>query len=152
MARVAKRRNTVLSVFILACVGAAVPASAQGPGVRGGVSVNPDQIYFGIHYETEPLVERLHFKPNLEIGFGDHVTSITGNFEFVWKFPRRGEWGFYAGGGPAFVRYSHDDVSSSDPGFNVLVGAENTRGLAFEVKIGTLESPDLKFGVGWTFK
>ena len=36
----------------------------------GGVSIDPDQVYVGGHIETEPLVERLVFRPNVEIGFG----------------------------------------------------------------------------------
>lgn len=129
------------------------PASAQAPGVRGGVSVDPDQFYLGGHYETGPLVERLHFKPNIEAGFGDDLTLIAINFEFVYKFPGKGPWNLYAGAGPAINFFSFDDDNSdSEPGFNVLVGAESLRGLFFEMKIGAIDSPDLKFGVGWTFR
>jgi hypothetical protein len=116
------------------------------------MSVNPEQIFFGGHYETAALVETLHFKPNLEVGFGDDVTTVTANFEFVWKFPEWGNWVPYAGGGPAYVRYGFDEFSDSGAGINIVAGAESTRGLSFEVKIGALDSPDFKFGVGWTFK
>jgi hypothetical protein len=57
----------------------------------GGESVNSDQVCLGGHYETTALAERLHFKPNLEIGFGDDVTLVAANFEFVWKLPRPGQ-------------------------------------------------------------
>ena len=72
---------------VLAFLGIAVPAAAQGPGVRGGVSIDPDQVYFGGHYETDALVDRLHFRPNLEVGIGDDVVATTINLEFVYKFP-----------------------------------------------------------------
>ena len=49
-------------------------ARAQGPGVRAGVSVDPDQFYFGGHYETGELIDRLYLRPNLEVGVGDDVT------------------------------------------------------------------------------
>ena len=39
-----------------------------------------------------------------------------------------------------------------EPGFNLIVGAEAASGLFFEVKIGAIDSPDLKFGVGWSFR
>jgi hypothetical protein len=153
MGSVAKRHNIALFLCVcVASVGVTSPVWAQGPGVRGGMSVNPEQIFFGGHYETAALVEQLHFKPNLEIGFGDNVNTVTANFEFVWKFPAWRDWVPYAGGGPAFVRYGLEDVSESGAGVNLLVGAEWSRGLAFEVKIGTLDAPDVKFGVGWTFK
>ena len=46
---------------LLAVAAWAGVAEAQGPGIRGGVSVDPDQFYFGGHYETGALVDRLHF-------------------------------------------------------------------------------------------
>ena len=130
------------------------PAAAQAPGIRGGVSMDPDQVYIGGHYETGPLVDRLHFKPNLELGFGDDVTLFAVNFEFVYKIMTRRDWTLYAGGGPAVNFYSFDDIDDGDtePGFNALFGAETSNGLFFEVKLGAIDSPDLKFGVGWTFR
>jgi hypothetical protein len=131
------------------------PVSAQvAPGLRAGVSVDPDQVYVGGHLETEPLVERLVFRPNVEVGFGDDVTLVAFNVEFLWKFPRRrSEWGFYAGGGPAINLYQFDGPDDdAEPGFNFVGGLENRRGFFFEFKIGADDSPDFKFGVGFTFR
>jgi hypothetical protein len=127
---------------------------AQAPGVRGGVSVDPDQFYLGAHYETGPLVDRLRFKPNLEVGIGDDITHVGINFEFVYRFPARGDWSLYAGGGPAVNFYSFEnfDDGETEPGLNLLFGVEANTGLFFEVKIGTVDSPEVKFGVGWTFR
>ena len=152
MNRLATALPAVFTLF--AMLSSATPASAQAPGVRGGVSVDPDQFYLGGHYETGPLADRLHFKPNIEAGFGDDLTLIAINFEFVYKFPSKGPWNLYAGGGPAINFFSFDDVddSETEPGFNILVGAESRRGLFFEMKIGAIDSPDLKFGVGWSFR
>jgi len=156
MVRSANRRNTLVSFFVVALTMVVVPspALAQGPGVRAGVSVDPDQFYLGGHYETGALVNRLHFKPNLEAGFGDDLTHIGLNFEFVYKFPANNQWTLYVGAGPAVNFYSFDDSDGSDTeaGFNVLFGAETRRGLFFEIKVGALHSPDVKFGVGWTFR
>lgn len=134
-----------------------LPASAAAqvaPGLRGGVSIDPDQVYVGGHIETEPLVERLVFRPNVEIGFGDDVTLAAFNFEFLWKFPRRGsEWGFYAGGGPGINLYQFEGPGDdTEAGFNFVGGLETTRGFFFEFKLGVHESPDFKFGVGYTFR
>jgi hypothetical protein len=131
------------------------PALAQvAPGLRAGVSLDPDQFYAGGHIETGPLVERLVFRPNAEIGFGDDVTLAAFNFEFVWKFPRRrSAWGFYAGGGPAINLYQRDgNGDDAEAGFNFLGGLENRGGLFFEFKLGVADSPDFKFGVGFTFR
>ena len=35
---------------------------------------------------------------------------------------------------------------------NLLFGVENRGGLFFEVKVGAIDSPDVKFGVGFTFR
>jgi hypothetical protein len=127
-------------------------ASAQGPGVRGGMSVNPDQAYLGGHFETRPLVERFHFRPNVEFGFGDDVTTTAVNFEFVYKWPlKQSPWTFYAGGGPAISFYNRNDDTDSKGGLNLLGGLEHDNGFFFEVKVGTFDSPDLKAGIGYTF-
>lgn len=144
---------TAALLFVLAG-----PASAQDVGVRGGVSVDPDQVYLGAHVETAPLVDRLVFRPNLEAGFGDELTHVGVNLEFVYKFPTRSDWGLYAGGGPAANFYridrgpDHSDDTTTEGGLNLLVGVEQSSGLFFEFKVGAVDSPDLKFGVGWTFR
>jgi hypothetical protein len=134
----------------------AAPVSAQDAGIRGGVAIDPDLVYFGGHFETSPLIDRLHFRPNLEVGIGDDLILTSINMEFVYKFPSRSSWLLYAGGGPAINIYSYDtggdDDTDTEGGLNLLVGAENRGGLFFEFKIGVVESPDIKFGVGFTFR
>ena len=156
MSRFAHGLNTRVSFFLSALLLVVVPspAAAQAPGVRAGISVDPDQFYVGGHFETGPLVDRLYFKPNIEAGFGDDITHVGINFEFVYKILTRQQWTLYAGGGPAINFYSFDnrDDGDTEPGFNALFGAETSRGLFFEVKLGAIDSPDLKFGVGWTFR
>jgi hypothetical protein len=129
------------------------PAAAQqGAGVRAGVSSDPDQFYFGGHVETGPLVDRLHFRPNIEIGLGDDLTVIALNFEFAYHFPSRRPWALYVGGGPALNIVDHDEDTEAEGGFNVLFGVEHNEGLFVELKVGMSDSPDLKFGVGWSFR
>jgi hypothetical protein len=142
-----------LAMAAAVVAGGAGAASADGPGMRAGASVNPDQVYLGGHFETPPLVERLHFRPNLELGFGDDVTTTSVNLEFVYKWPlRQSPWTFYAGGGPAINFYHIEDETDSQGGLNLLGGFEHDNGFFFEVKAGTFDSPDLKAGVGYTFR
>lgn len=154
MSHLVTRSITGLSFLLAAVLFSASPAAAQDGGLRGGLTVDPDQFYFGGHLETSPLVDRLYFRPNVEVGFGDDLTLIGANMEFVYKFPNRSGWGLYAGGGPALNVYMPDgaDDSDTEAGLNLLVGVENARGLFFEVKFGVIDSPDIKFGVGWTFR
>ena len=97
------------------------PAFAQHGGIRGGISVDPDQFYFGGHLETSPLIDHLYFRPNVEVGFGDDVTLIAANMEFVYKFTSRRPWHLYAGGGPALNVSMVDgaDGSKTDAGLNL---------------------------------
>ena len=134
---------------------AATPAQAQtiAPGIQGGVSLDPDQFYFGGHLETSALVNRVHFRPNVEVGIGDDLTLIAANMEFVYKFSSSRAWNLYAGGGPALNIFMVDNVDSeTEAGFNALVGLESSRGLFFEFKLGVADSPDFKFGVGYTWR
>jgi len=154
MRLVMTRFVTGLSFLLALVVVSAVPAAAQDAGVRAGISIDPDQFYFGGHIETGALIDRLHFRPNVEIGFGDDIVLIGVNMEFVYKFPARRGWSLYAGGGPALNVYTFEDTddSETEAGLNLLIGAEQSSGLMFEFKIGAIDSPDFKFGVGWTFR
>ena len=129
------------------------PAFAQGPGVRAGVSVDPDQFYVGGHYETDELIEHLHLRPNLEVGFGDNVTTVAVNIEAVYKFPLKNRRGtsFYAGGGPAILFYDRDNGSDAKGGLNLLGGLEFGK-VFLEVKGGLFDAPNLKVGIGYTFR
>jgi hypothetical protein len=154
MRLVVTRFVTVVSFLAAITAISVIPARAQDAGLRAGVSVNPDQFYFGGHIETSPLVDRLHFRPNVEVGLGESLMLIGANMEFVYKFPSRSGWGLYAGAGPALnvIMIEDADDSNVEAGLNVLVGAETSRGLFFEFKVGAIDSPDFKFGVGYTWR
>ena len=151
-----KQRFIPYAIALAAVLAASSPAFAQGThfGVRAGASVDPDQFYIGAHVETPAIVDRVHLRPNLEIGFGDDATLVAVNIEAVYKYPlRRSPWAVYGGLGPAINYYNFDDDRDSDTrgGMNIVGGLENDRGLFFEVKVGAWDSPDLKFGVGYVF-
>jgi hypothetical protein len=46
-------------------------------GVRGGVSVDPDQVYIGGHLETVRSSSGSSSRPNLEVGFGDELGRLS---------------------------------------------------------------------------
>ncbi|HVC20408.1 MAG TPA: hypothetical protein VNE16_10035 [Vicinamibacterales bacterium] len=124
----------------------------QGPGVQVGVSAQPDQFYVGANYLTAPIVDQIRFRPNLEVGVGDSATLLAGNFEFVYPvaLPRT-PWHLYVGGGPALDILRRNGNTSSGGGFNVVLGLAHRRGLFTEIKVGLLDSPSFKFGIGYTF-
>lgn len=137
-----------ISVLVWACLTGA-QADAQTLGLRAGVSIEPNQFYFGGHAETSPLVDRLRFRPNIEIGIGDDATRAAFNVEFTYLFRSATEWSVYAGGGPALNIIRQTSVTSAEPGFNGLVGLSHEDGLFAELKVGAFDSPRVKFGVGY---
>ena len=144
------RKFLLAALLVLA---SAASAAAQSAGVRAGVSGSPDQFYFGLHYETEPLVEQVRFKPNFEIGVGDNQTLVAINLEFVGKFPiQREPWDLYFGAGPALVIDKvNNGGTDAGGGFNILLGVEHQKGLFTELKVGMADSPSVKFCVGYIF-
>lgn len=155
-----------LLVCLLATLGSLAtppPAGADqhGLGLRAGVSADPDQFVLGLHYDTGPIIERLTFRPNAELGLGDNLTLVAFNFELAYWIPLKGQpWRLYVGGGPSMNIYVFDDGDGPgrggddtdvEPGFNLLFGVAHTQGLFFEVKVGAIDSPDFKAIVGYSF-
>ncbi len=139
----------------LAVSAVASVASAQSFGLRAGASGSPDQFYAGLHAETSPVADRVTFRPNAEVGVGDGVTLLALNLEFVYRQPlTNSSWSLLAGGGPAANLYSFDGDrgrgSDSDfgGGLNFLLGLEHRGGFFTEVKVGLIDSPSIKVGVG----
>jgi hypothetical protein len=137
-------------VFVLAALFtlSASPSSAQSFGVRVGASADPGQFYFGGHLETAPVVDRLYFRPNVEVGVGSDVSLVALNFEFPYKFPPRNAWTIYAGGGPALNLIFTERKDHAEGGFNLLLGLEHRNGFFGEIKVGAMDSPDFKIGIG----
>lgn len=133
-------------------------ASAQSVGVRAGVSVGPEQFFFGGHVMTPAIVDRIHFRPNVEVGFGDDITVGAFNFEFVYLFAEdffpsaMRPWRLYVGGGPALNVISFEDDSDAEPGIVFVGGLVHEKGLFGEVKFGTIDSADVKFTVGYEWR
>ena len=89
---------------------------------------------------------------------GDDLVLIGFNLEFAYKVPIQGRpWTVYVGAGPALNILSFDsdrrgrDDTSAEGGFNILLGIEHDGGLFTEFKVGAVDSPDLKFTVGYSF-
>src|SRR5215471_992392 len=150
------RKDAIVKTFLLATmlvITTAASAAAQSVGVRTGVSGSSDQFYVGLHYETEPLIEQVRFKPNFEVCFGSGQTLVAFNLEFVGKVPIKGEpWALYLGGGPALIIDKPSSAGTdTGGGFNILLGVEHTKGLFTELKVGLADSPGVKFSVGYIF-
>jgi hypothetical protein len=153
-------------VVMLAHAAEARPAF-RGWGPRGGLTIDPDQIHFGVHTDLGDLAKNVRFQPNLEIGFGDNLTLFAVNAEAFYQF--ESEWAPYVGGGLGVnhLRFDYDDdpdnpfdddISESDTelGVNILGGVElrDRDGDTFflEGKFGLIDSPDFKLTLGLTLR
>ena len=147
-------RKLILFVAVMICLASASAIAQTGFGLRVGASADPNQFHFGGHYSSEPLISNLVFRPNLEIGVGNDITTIAANFEFAYRFPiPNSELSVYAGAGPSLnVFRLPSDNTHTGGGFNVLFGLEHKTGLFGEVKVGAIDSPEFKFTVGFTFQ
>ena len=147
-----------LLLLFLLVVAAARNAAAEDHrvGIRGGISADPEQVYFGAHIDLKEIVDRFWFRPNAEIGVGDGLTVATFNGEFVYLLRVKSrEWTPYVGGGPSLVIRSVHSGRSGDtgagPGFNFVGGIQQNKGLLAEIKVGAFDSPGFKLGIGWTW-
>jgi 3D (Asp-Asp-Asp) domain-containing protein len=147
----------IISRMIVAAMAVTVFASAaraQGLGVRAGASVDPDQFYGGVHFETRELAEHLRFRPNVEVGVGDDVTLVAFNFEFTYRLPPAAlprslsMWHLYVGGGPALnIVDSSDDTRSegASTGWSARPSQRPVRGS----QVRRAQESDLQVAVGY---
>jgi hypothetical protein len=134
-------------------------AQERSAGVVAGISARPNQFYIGAHVMAGEVVKDFWFRPNAEIAFGNSLTQIGLNGEFVYlmRLPKNA-WTPYFGGGPALnIATIHRDAplnntTDTGPGFNFLAGIGKSKGLFAEIKVGALDSPEFKFGVGYSFR
>ena len=135
----------------------------RGWGVQVGASSNPDQVYGGVHWDLGEFAKDVRFRPNVEIGFGDHATLLQATAEVTYIFSKIQVWKPFVGGeiGLAYVDLSNlpPGVDNTDTALALMgVGGIETRlksGNRFEleVKVGLGDDdPDVKFAAGWTWK
>ena len=146
---------SLLLVAVVACV-TAVPASAAGLGPRIGLSIDPDQVHAGLHIHAAELSRNVAFDPSFDIGAGDDILLFAGNFDFKYVFSSGVDrWRPYLGGGPGLFVVSYDgDESNTDVGVSFIGGMQTKtrRGYFFgEMRLGLVDSPDVKFTAGWIF-
>lgn len=128
-------------------------AEAQGIGFQGGVSVDPEQVFVGTHFETGELFRNFRFRPGIDGGFGGDFSLATINVEFLYhvEFGRSG-WSLYQGGGPAVVLLRRSDNTSVHAGTFVTFGFAHENGFFTDFKLGNGTLPTLKFAVGYTVR
>ena len=151
-------KKVVLFLTIVIWISANSATAQMKFGIRAGASLDPDQFHFGAHIISDPLIPNLTFRPNIEVGLGNNVTAATTNLELAYRIPiPEQQFSIYVGAGPALNVYRFDNSTQQNRdthvrgGFNILFGLEHDNGLFGEMKVGTIDSPELKFTIGYTF-
>jgi hypothetical protein len=133
------------------------PVVAAGFGPRFGLTIDPDQVHAGMQFHVGNLTPHLAFVPGFEVGVGDEIIGVAGNMDFLYYFGRGpARWRPYLGGGPGIFFWDADGYdSNTEVGVNFVGGMRTpTRSGAFfgEMRLGLIDSPDIKFTVGWMFR
>jgi hypothetical protein len=127
-------------------------ADAQGIGFQGGVTVDPEQVFVGTHFETGELFRGLRFRPGIDGGFGGDYSTATINIEFLFHIEVGRAWSLYQGGGPAVVFVRQNGNRSTHAGSFITFGFAHEDGFFTDFKLGTGTAPTLKFAVGYTIR
>ena len=93
------KRSLALAAFVVVAgaLATAPPAAAQDLGfksfgLRGGLSINPDQGTAGVFLNAGHFSRRVRFQPSFDLGFGDGVRLGTLNLDALYIFsPRPGD-------------------------------------------------------------
>jgi len=148
------RRFTSTALFLaLFLVGFSSLAVAQTQvGFRAGVSGDPSQAFVGGHIDLKEVRKNIWFRPSAELGIGDTRALVALDGDFVYfRNGKLRDWNPYVGGGPAAIVQAGRGKPEFGPGFDFIVGIQERKGLLIEVKIGAMDSPRFRAGIGWTW-
>jgi hypothetical protein len=143
-------------IGIVACGVASADLGYKGWGPRVGVADDPDQVVVGAHWDVGEFIPNLRFQPSVEVGFGDDVNALLGNFMIAWYFLPGEKARPYAGGQVVVAWFDPDNGDSdTELGTAPVGGIEMTldsgnRFLA-EIQFGIGDIHDFKVMAGWTF-
>ena len=148
--RESNRSFTVLGVGLVASLVLSSPAAAQtrptisqssqsAVGFQGGASIDPEQVFVGVFWDSPPLGGRFWIRPGIDGGFGSDLRVATINIDFIARFPiGRSGWSFVQGGGPviAITKIPAIDASETSAGGSYIIGFGHDSGFFSEFRIG----------------
>ena len=148
-----------LSSWVLSSAAHAQTVSIQSTqsqvGFQGGASIDPEQFFVGVFWQSPPLGGRFHVRPGVDGGFGNDLRIATINIDFIARFPLGGSgWSLIQGGGPAIVLTKFEGFEGTDTsaGGSYIFGFAHDAGFFGEFRIGGGNVPALKMGAGWSIR
>lgn len=160
-----RRRVFSLAVIVGTIFCIAPAAEAQGDigvrqvGIRGGLTIDPDQVHLGLHVNAGQFAPKVRFQPSFEIGFGSDRVVGAINIDALYTFEPR-SWVPYLGGGLGvslihrdFGREAGDGDFDVGVGFNLIGGFEwgEASKYLLEARVGVGDIPDFKLTIGLNF-
>ena len=148
-----------LVALILGAV--ALPARAQSSiSFSGGASIDPEQAYAGVAWESPDIGGRFRLRPGIDGGFGSGLRMGAINLDLVVRFPLgQTGWSLVQGGGPTITittlsgDYAEGSPKDLHAGGSYLFGFAHDSGFFTEFRIGGGGYvPGLKIGAGWSVK
>lgn len=149
----------VALLFMPAAAQAQADIGVRRVGIRGGLTVDPDQGHIGLHVNAGNFAPRVRFQPSFEIGFGsDRVVGMI-NIDAFYNFDQGG-WSPYLGGGLGIGiisrdrgRNDGDDDVNVEAGVNLVGGFEwgEANKYLLEARVGIGDIPDFKLTIGLSF-
>jgi len=164
MVHLAGHRTLVGGIFTwLVVVGlstdAAAQISIQQPkslvGFQGGVSIDPEQGFVGVFWQSPAIGNRLHLRPGIDGGFGNGLRVATINIDFIARFSLGSTgWDLIQGGGPviALTKIDGFEGTETSAGGSYIIGFAHDSGFFGEFRIAGGNTPSLKMGAGYAIK
>lgn len=160
---VARLAVAAITVCGLSSAGQAQTVSIQSArsqiGFTGGASIDPEQAFVGVFWETPPIGNRFHLRPGIEGGFGSDLSLATINVDFIAKFPLGNSgWDLIQGGGPAIViakfdTFGNERETDIGAGGSYIIGFAHDSGFLGEFRLGAGGNvPSLKLTAGYGFR
>ena len=156
----------VLGLTVAAGVLVSSPAAAQAQpqisrssqssvGFQGGVSIDPEQVFVGVFWESPRIGGRFSLRPGIDGGFGNDIRLATFNIDFIARFAiGNSGWNFVQGGGPTIVIVKDPlfDSTETTAGGSYIIGFSHDGGFFGEFRIGGGNVPNLKMGAGYQLR
>ena len=130
-------------------------AAQSAINFNGGGSIDPEQIYAGVSWESPNIGGQFRLRPGIDGGFGDGLRLANINIDLIVKFPLgTSGWSLIQGGGPVITVSRLSDFEDAPrelhAGGSYLFGFQHDNGFFADFRVGGGGFvPSLKIGAGW---
>lgn len=146
-------------VAILWSIGVLRADAQSAVGFQGGGSIDPEQGFVGVFWESPEIYGRFRIRPGIDGGFGSDLRVAAFNIDFLYVFTLgQSGWRLVQGGGPVititrFEPFPNQTFTDTSGGVSYVFGFAHDAGFFTEFRAaGGGNVPSLKFAAGWKLK